>query len=755
MKYFRVLFLILVALLPLRADDTVSFDYFYDSLLPYGEWSEVDGYGYVWHPTGVDEGWAPYTDGYWAYTDAGWTWVSYEDWGAITYHYGRWTEIDDYGWCWVPGYEWGPAWVAWRKSEDYVGWAPLPPEATWERDTGISTWVDVSYDIGPTYYNFCRWNDFGAPVIRSVILPRWNSITIIESTTNITNITYNTDYGCVYNGGFDYGYVTPRVYRPLPTLVLVQNTTNIFINGNNNNVYINARRGNTLVVSTPRKVAVNPTIITKRPVNARKFQAAKVNRGWKGIKDPAVRDRLVVKLRDESKGSSPKTAPAKPFKAEQVAVVPKTADPNAKVEDAPLGRPQKNPDGNKKQNVADQPPSDVIAQPGVNEQKGNKGDKDKPGQTAPVATAPVNPVAEEKKTNNPPAQAEVMPGEDETVAQENGRKNKQDKPRSNLVAPHEKRNDKEPKPQRETVPPENVVGEPAESRSPVNQPLQVSPENQNQKQEQRQAEAEQRRMQNQQKQAQTQQEAAEAAQRKQAQETVRENAQRQQQQENAARQQQAEMRKQQQEAAKAQQQQEKLGEMRKQQQEAANNQQRQQQQEAARQQQQQEKLESMRKQQQEAANNQQRQQQQEAARQQQQQQKQESIRKQQQEAANDQQRQQQQEAARQQRQQQEAAREQAGRQQQAERAAAQAEARQRQQEVQQQRAAQAAEARERAQSAAAENARRSQEMQQRQATQAQAAQRAAQESQRQQSQSQQPVPSSGKKRSGKNREEEY
>src|SRR5450755_1180171 len=92
-----------------HADD---YSYFYDTLQPYGDWVQVEGYGYCWHPNNVDEGWAPYTDGYWAYTDEGWTWVSYEDFGGITYHYGRWTPIEDNGWCWVPDYEWAPAWVS-------------------------------------------------------------------------------------------------------------------------------------------------------------------------------------------------------------------------------------------------------------------------------------------------------------------------------------------------------------------------------------------------------------------------------------------------------------------------------------------------------------------------------------------------------------------------------------------------------------------------------------------------------------------
>ena len=88
-------------------------------------------YGYCFQPNVAvsNADWRPYADGYWAYTDVGWTWVSYEDFGWATYHYGRWADLAGYGWVWVPGYEWGPAWVSWRTGGDYVGWAPLPPVA--------------------------------------------------------------------------------------------------------------------------------------------------------------------------------------------------------------------------------------------------------------------------------------------------------------------------------------------------------------------------------------------------------------------------------------------------------------------------------------------------------------------------------------------------------------------------------------------------------------------------------------------------
>src|SRR2546421_11357626 len=111
---------------PQAAD--VSVDFFYNNLSG-GSWIEVADYGYCWQPDVVasNPSWRPYADGYWAYTDLGWTWVSYEDFGWATYHYGRWVRLRDRGWFWVPGREWGPAWVSWRTGGDYVGWAPLPP----------------------------------------------------------------------------------------------------------------------------------------------------------------------------------------------------------------------------------------------------------------------------------------------------------------------------------------------------------------------------------------------------------------------------------------------------------------------------------------------------------------------------------------------------------------------------------------------------------------------------------------------------
>ena len=128
-----------------------SYSTFYTRLESDGDWIETSNYGYVWQPRLAHESrtWRPYSNGRWVYTDAGWTWISEEPFGWATYHYGRWTRLRNVGWVWVPGNEWAPAWVSWRKSDDYVGWAPLPPEARFERASGIHNWADNYYDIGP------------------------------------------------------------------------------------------------------------------------------------------------------------------------------------------------------------------------------------------------------------------------------------------------------------------------------------------------------------------------------------------------------------------------------------------------------------------------------------------------------------------------------------------------------------------------------------------------------------------------------
>ena len=58
---------------------------------------------------------------------SGWVFETSEPWGWATYHYGNWMPTTEYGWVWSPGSTWYPSTAAWRTSDDYVGWAPIPP----------------------------------------------------------------------------------------------------------------------------------------------------------------------------------------------------------------------------------------------------------------------------------------------------------------------------------------------------------------------------------------------------------------------------------------------------------------------------------------------------------------------------------------------------------------------------------------------------------------------------------------------------
>ncbi|TMJ38298.1 MAG: hypothetical protein E6G89_12585 [Alphaproteobacteria bacterium] len=88
------------------------------------------------------------TVGHWVYTKRyGWLWVSDEPFGWATYHYGRWGYAEDIGWYWVPGRRWAPAWVSWRRSGDYVVWAPLPPS----RGGDVTVEVNIG-DIPDDYW---------------------------------------------------------------------------------------------------------------------------------------------------------------------------------------------------------------------------------------------------------------------------------------------------------------------------------------------------------------------------------------------------------------------------------------------------------------------------------------------------------------------------------------------------------------------------------------------------------------------------
>jgi len=144
----RRLFSFAVALLALTASLSLAFlpqpawadaedaAIFYEELTKYGNWYEDDAFGPAWYPTQdpnqtppkpYDADFRPYVDGRWTPTDQGFIFETVEPWGWATYHYGNWTLNNQGRWVWCPGRTWYPNTVVFKTSDEYAGWAPLPP----------------------------------------------------------------------------------------------------------------------------------------------------------------------------------------------------------------------------------------------------------------------------------------------------------------------------------------------------------------------------------------------------------------------------------------------------------------------------------------------------------------------------------------------------------------------------------------------------------------------------------------------------
>ena len=203
--------------------------YFYSELSPYGTWIELGTGVTVWRPAGIGQGWAPYTQGYWDWTNDGWYWQSNEPFGYITFHYGRWYYDDYYGWIWIPDNEWAPAWVEWRYDSDYIGWAPLPPYANFSINFGIH--FTTNYFTPYHHWHFISYRYMCDPYSYRYYVPSNNIYAIYTRTKYRTNYGYSD--GRVINRGVNIDYVRRRAGRDISerTIERVRDTEQIRNNG--------------------------------------------------------------------------------------------------------------------------------------------------------------------------------------------------------------------------------------------------------------------------------------------------------------------------------------------------------------------------------------------------------------------------------------------------------------------------------------------------------------------------------------------
>src|ERR1039457_708921 len=134
----------------------------YQDLGSYGVWQNSPENGSVWVPTSVQAGWAPYRNGYWAWSEPwGWTWVDDAPWGFAPFHYGRWVDWNG-GWGWAPGPigywnpYYSPALVGW------IGGGGFGIGFGWGGGWGIGGfgWFPLGWGE-PFFPRYCGWGHRG------------------------------------------------------------------------------------------------------------------------------------------------------------------------------------------------------------------------------------------------------------------------------------------------------------------------------------------------------------------------------------------------------------------------------------------------------------------------------------------------------------------------------------------------------------------------------------------------------------------
>ena len=367
---------------PAPAPD-VTYQTFYDQLSPYGQWINMPEYGYVWMPNASPD-FKPYgTNGHWVCTDEGWAWESGYPWGWATFHYGRWFFQDGYGWMWIPGNEWAPAWVQWRNSDDYYGWAPIGPNVS------ISVSIGGGYTPPAHYWCFVPHQYVASPQVNNYYVHETNNVTIINRTTVINN--YNIHNTTINN-------------------TTINNTTvnnNTTINNNNTTVINNNIHNNNRFAGGPDINEVSRYSGTQlRPIAVRESNTpgAQASGGAFAVYRPRVN--AAPAGNSSTGGGFNRPAPTRVQTLENVQPVNRNSYGNNQ---PGFNRPVNNPPANNQ--PANNPPANT--QPGFNRPENNnpyvRPGAPQPANNPPAGNQPTNnqpagnPPAFNRPVNNPPA----------------------------------------------------------------------------------------------------------------------------------------------------------------------------------------------------------------------------------------------------------------------------------------------------------------------------------------------------------------
>lgn len=295
-KYFIIALIVMVGFLFTKETysyrKNVSIGYFYTELSPYGKWIEIDNGVVVWRPANSFSRWAPYSSGTWVWTNYGWYWDSYEPFGHVVYHYGRWYFDDYYGWLWLPDYVWAPAWVEWRYDDFYIGWAPLHPYATYSISFGIR--FTKSYYVKYSHWNYVKYAHFFNPNLNNYFIADNVKYRIHSNTKYRSNYEYRNSG--VYNRGVD-----PSVIERKGN-VRARESNIVFKERDNNSRDPIVRNNGRIEVSTPREVNKrNENLVFEKRERASSLDVSRIESGRKDNTVTREIERTGVNSRTESK----------------------------------------------------------------------------------------------------------------------------------------------------------------------------------------------------------------------------------------------------------------------------------------------------------------------------------------------------------------------------------------------------------------------------------------------------------------------
>ncbi|HYF33928.1 MAG TPA: DUF6600 domain-containing protein, partial [Prosthecobacter sp.] len=294
-------------------DPSADYSPFYEELTPYGNWLDVEGYGYAWRPNlASNANWRPYVDGHWVWSDHGWAWNTPEPFGWATYHYGRWVRIARHGWVWIPGREWAPAWVSWRFGDSCVGWAPLPPPRRHHALT-IGYDADVYFDLSPASYVFIEPSHFARPSYVNITLSFTNVTRLFHTTVNVTNIVQVNNI-FVHRGGPDRDWVERRCGTRVPRAA-VQVVNNVDRSRWHQMARPDRRGDSVQFVAAPLPPAPSGRAFRPPPKIAERITRPAVVDSWSDV--PAdrrgeLREIVTRQSRDRRPGGSVTTTPTSP-----------------------------------------------------------------------------------------------------------------------------------------------------------------------------------------------------------------------------------------------------------------------------------------------------------------------------------------------------------------------------------------------------------------------------------------------------------